>query len=136
MQIRIYPSMNIEVGTGEPGYKWVQGYSQITDTGAETNPSTLSDWRGIAKRDNAKLIVCRTKEEATLAPVVPKPDDSLPGDWYVYRQGEFCHSCRTKAAAVQWAQDQIKAWKQQGAPRWPEYGVAYNRTGGEMEIVK
>jgi hypothetical protein len=61
--------------------------------------------------------------------------DKLPGDWYCFKQGQFFHSCRTREAAVEFCRAQIKAWRQSGAPRWPEYAVAYNRAGVALEIV-
>lgn len=53
--------------------------------------------------------------------------DSMPGDWYVYQDGRFVHSCRTREAAIKYAQWQIELWRQAGAPTHPEYKVAYNR---------
>jgi hypothetical protein len=63
-ELHIFPSHNVEVGTGEPGYRWVQGYSQVSGPGVASQALTLSHWRAIAKRDGEKLIVHATEKEA------------------------------------------------------------------------
>ena len=55
-----------------------------------------------------------------------KTNDGLPGDWYVYQSGNFCHSCRTREAAIEWAKEQIQNWRYHGS-YVPEYKVAYNQ---------
>lgn len=67
--IRIFPNGEVEVGTGEPGYRWVPSYSQKLDDGCVSMQMTLRDWRAIAKRDGAKLIQFKTEAEAAT------PDD-------------------------------------------------------------
>jgi hypothetical protein len=62
--------------------------------------------------------------------------NNLPGDWYIYRSGTLVASRQTRESAVAWAREQIRQWRQQGAPRIPEYKVHFNREWCEPEIVQ
>jgi hypothetical protein len=53
----------VEVGTGKPGYRWVNAYSEATPTGF-TNPLTRQHWQQIATRDDLKLVFHDSLEEA------------------------------------------------------------------------
>ena len=65
-QLIAFKNGQIEVGTGEPGYKWVQAYSIKFQDGGVSNPMTLSNIRGMAKRDGQKLIIFETEEAAII----------------------------------------------------------------------
>ena len=62
----LYPNGRVEVGTGKPGYRWVNAYSQVTPTGW-SQPLTRRNWQGMSKRDGAKLKFHEDKEAAQLA---------------------------------------------------------------------
>jgi hypothetical protein len=60
----VFRNGDIEVGTGEPGYRWQQGWSIKFEHGGVSNPMSLSNVRGMAKRDGQKLVRCQTEIEA------------------------------------------------------------------------
>lgn len=64
--INIFPNGQVERGNGKPGYDWHSAYSQVTPNGY-TQPSTLSEWRAVAKRDGQRLKIHKTEAEARAA---------------------------------------------------------------------
>lgn len=62
----VFLNGQVEVGTGEPGYRWVDGYSEVTATGY-TNQVPLKDQRAMANRDGVRLVIHRTEGDARKA---------------------------------------------------------------------
>lgn len=58
----IFPNGQAEVGTGAPGYRWVQAFSEVTPDGY-TNPVPMKEHRAMAKRDG--FVLSLHKDEAT-----------------------------------------------------------------------
>jgi hypothetical protein len=61
MLIHLIPDGQIEVGTGKPGYRWVNAYSQLYfgehGTKHRTQPPlTRKHWYEIANRDSCKCV--------------------------------------------------------------------------------
>ena len=61
--IYIFPNGQVEVGTGEPGYRWVPAYSE-KKINSVSQPLPLREWQAIAKRDGDKLIKCEYEGDA------------------------------------------------------------------------
>lgn len=62
----IFRNGQTEVGTGEPGYRWVDAYSEVTADGY-TNPVPMKEQRAMARRDGYTLQLHKTEEEARKA---------------------------------------------------------------------
>jgi hypothetical protein len=61
--LHLFPNGQVEVGTGKPGYRWVNAYSQVTQTGF-TNPVTRKSWQLQADRDGMKLKFHKSESDA------------------------------------------------------------------------
>lgn len=93
--MHLFPDHNIEVGTGGPGYRWVQGYAQALAAGGKTQSLTREHWRSIARRDKLKLTFHRTEESARAAarPANEIPPCSICEDGNTLDLGKSCWSC-------------------------------------------
>lgn len=65
--LNLYINGQVEVGTGEPGYRWVQAYSYPTEGGGYSQPLPLKEWRAMAKRDGQRVVVHNSEAEARKA---------------------------------------------------------------------
>lgn len=51
----LFPSHAVEVGTGGPGYRWVNGYAAAGPAGI-SQPLTRRQWQQIARRDGCRCV--------------------------------------------------------------------------------
>lgn len=68
MSIRIFVrSYLVERGTGKPGYRWVQGYNEISpDNGARLFPSvTRSEAQSYCRLSGERAVFCDSDDEVT-----------------------------------------------------------------------
>jgi hypothetical protein len=64
--MHIFPNGEVERGNGKPGYDWHSAYSEVTADGY-TQPSTLAEWRAVAKRDGQRVKIHKTETDARKA---------------------------------------------------------------------